>query len=151
MLGVSQMSRIRLGFLLFAISFLSACVSTGGSSDVASDLQVNKPGVATGREIVKAFDGGILPKTVYSKLSRKDKTRALLAEYRALENSTTGQSTYWENPNGKLSGIVTPSQPYQVGSRNCRQYSHKAMINGDSIEASGAACRTTDGRWIPLR
>lgn len=145
------MRRLRLGFILFAMSFLSACVSTGGTGNVASDLQVDKPGVATGREIVKAFDGGILPKDVYNKFSRKDKTRALLAEYRALENSATGQSTYWENPNGKLSGIVTPSQPYQVGSRNCRQYNHKARINDQDIEASGAACRTADGRWIPLR
>lgn len=142
---------VKLGFVLFTTGFLSACVSTGSTGNVASDLQVEKPGVATGREIVKAFDGGILPKTVYGKLSRKDKTRALLAEYRALENSATGQSTYWENPNGKLSGIVTPSQPYQVGSRNCRQYNHKALINDENIEASGAACRTADGRWIPLR
>ena len=142
---------VKLGFVLFAMSFLSACISTGTTGNVASDLQVDKPGVATGREIVRAFDGGILPKTVFNKLSRKDKTRALLAEYRALENSTTGQSTYWENPNGKLSGIVTPSQPYQVGSRNCRQYNHKALINGENINASGAACRTADGRWIPLR
>lgn len=145
------MKIVKLGFVFFTMSFLSACVSSGTTGNVASDLQVDKPGVATGREIVRAFDGGILPKTVFNKLSRKDKTRALLAEYRALENSTTGQSTYWENPNGKLSGIVTPSQPYQVGSRNCRQYNHKALINGDNIDASGAACRTADGRWIPLR
>lgn len=142
---------LKLGFVLFAMSFLSACISTGTTGDVGNDLQIDKPGVATGREIVKAFDGGILPKDVFNKLSRTDKTRALLAEYRALENSATGQSTYWENPNGKLSGIVTPSPPYQVGSRNCRQYNHKARINDENIFGSGAACRTADGRWIPLR
>lgn len=145
------MKIVKTSLMLLSVSVLAGCVSTGSSRNVAQDLQVDKQSVATGKEIVAAFDGGILPKAVFDKLSRKDRRRALLAEYKALENSRTGQSTFWENPNGKLSGTVTASQPYQVGTQNCRQYNHKALIKGENVQASGAACRTSDGRWIPLR
>jgi surface antigen len=153
------MNVVKLGIVLISVSALSACV-TGQKQTVLDTGLVRVPisgpvsgpnaGNATGREISKAFNGGILPKEDYNKLSRKDRIRALLAEYGALENSATGQSSSWATPNGNSSGVVTASQPYQVGEQNCRQYSHNAIIKGKSITATGAACRTLDGKWIPL-
>lgn len=112
---------------------------------------MDQAGVASGREIIKAFDGGILPAADFKNLSRKDRTRALLAEYRVLENSTTGQAVAWQNPKGTSSGTVTAAAPYQVGSQNCRQYTHIAKIAGKQVQSSGAACRSLNGRWVPLR
>lgn len=157
------MNVVKLGIVLISVSALSACVTgqkqtvldTGlvrvpNSGPVSGPSAGTNAGNATGREISKAFNGGILPKEDYNKLSRKDRIRALLAEYGALENSATGQSSSWATPNGNSSGVVTASQPYQVGEQNCRQYSHNAIIKGKSITATGAACRTLDGKWIPL-
>lgn len=153
------MNVVKLGIVLVSVSALSACVT--GQKQTSLDAGLNaglntglnsgpNAGMASGREISKAFNGGILPKEDYNKLFRKDKIRALLAEYGALENSATGQSSSWATPNGNSSGVVTASQPYQVGEQNCRQYSHKAIIKGKSVTATGAACRTLDGKWIPL-
>lgn len=140
---------LKISCVVLAVGLLGGCATNNTSA--GQDLGLDKPGVASGKEIVKAFDGGILPAADFKKLSRKDRTRALLAEYRALENSTTGQPVAWQNPNGSSSGTVTAAAPYQVGSQNCRQYNHIATISGKSVQSSGAACRSLDGRWVPLR
>jgi surface antigen len=140
---------LKVSAVMLVLGLLSSCASN--NKKAAQDLGTDQTGVASGKEIINAFDGGILPAAEFKKLSRKDKTRALLAEYRALEKSTTGQTVTWQNPNGKSSGTVTAAAPYQVGSQNCRQYTHIAAINGKPVQSSGAACRSLNGRWIPLR
>lgn len=164
-------SRLGAKFLcaIMVIGLLSGCASTrsgskhstnSGANTIASgalaigqsqDQKLDQMQVASGKEIIKAFDGGILPAADFKKLSRKDRTRALLAEYRALEASATGQPVTWQNPNGKSSGTVTAAAPYQVGAQNCRQYTHIAKISGRPVQNSGAACRSLDGKWVPLR
>lgn len=140
---------LKISGALLVASLLAGCA--GNSTKTGQDLGLDQTGIASGKEIVKAFDGGILPAEDFKKLSRKDRTRALLAEYRALENSTTGQAVAWQNPNGTSSGTVTAAAPYQVGSQNCRQYTHVATILGNSVQSTGAACRSINGRWVPLR
>ena len=136
--------------ILICSVILSSCV-TNNTSGIDQDFASNDIGAASGREIIRAFDGGILPAQSFNQLSRTDRTRALLAEYRALENMKTGQTVVWQNPKGRASGSVTPAQPFSVGSQNCRQYRHEAVIKGQQVEASGTACRTPSGKWIPLK
>lgn len=140
---------LKISGAILVVGLLSGCASN--NTKATQDLGLDQTGVASGKEIIKAFDGGILPTADFKKLSRKDRTRALLAEYRALENSSTGQTVAWQNPKGKSSGSVTAAAPYQVGSQNCRQYTHIATISGKSVQSSGAACRSLNGRWVPLR
>lgn len=142
---------IKISSAIVMIGMLSGCVSTGNGPRAGQDLNLDQVGVASGKEIIKAFDGGILPAADFRKLSRKDRTRALLAEYRALENSSTGQAVAWQDADGKSSGTVTAAAPYQVGSQNCRQYTHIAKISSKSVQGTGAACRSLNGRWVPLR
>ena len=51
---------------------------------------------------------------------------------------------------GSHSGEVVAAQPYQVGSQNCRQYTHTVRIDGTPQSARGTACRNEDGSWTPL-
>lgn len=140
---------LKISSAILLVGLLGGCASN--STKASQDLGLDEVGVASGREIIKAFDGGILPTADFKKLSRKDRTRALLAEYRALENSSTGQSVAWQNPKATSSGSVTAAAPYQVGAQNCRQYTHIATISGKSVQSSGAACRSLNGKWVPLR
>jgi surface antigen len=84
------------------------------------------------------------------KISNSDRVRALEAEYKALESSPGGQKVIWDGDGG-AHGEVVAATPYQVGSQNCRQYSHSVSVNGGApLTARGAACRNTNGSWTPL-
>ena len=77
-----------------------------------------------------------------------DMQRALEAEYRALEAAPGGQPVVWQGSG--VSGSVVAAAPYQVGSQNCRQYSHTLTVDGRQTVTRGAACRNEDGAWAPL-
>jgi surface antigen len=83
-------------------------------------------------------------------LDPSDRKRALQAEYQALEYSPAGKTVEWKNASGSRSGEVVAAQPYQVGSQNCRQYTHTLRIDGTPQSARGTACRNDDGSWTPL-
>jgi surface antigen len=96
---------------------------------------------------IAALNGGIVGLTG-ADLGDGDKQRALEAEYRALEAAPGGQAVTWTGRS--YSGKVVAAAPYQVGSQNCRQYSHTLQTpNGEKV-AKGVACRNQDGSWTPL-
>ena len=76
--------------------------------------------------------------------------RALEAEYKALESAPGGLPVAWKSFDGRASGQVIAATPYQVGQQNCRQYTHSAVIRGQTVTGQGAACRNADGSWTPL-
>jgi surface antigen len=45
---------------------------------------------------------------------------------------------------------VVAAAPYQVGSQNCRQYTHTITVDGKDTVSRGSACRNNDGSWSPL-
>ena len=100
--------------------------------------------------LIRELQGGIIGQKIGSELSRSDRKLALEAEYRALEETPGGRPVTWQDPDGNVSGSVVAAPPYQVGSQNCRQYTHTVTIRGSQQEARGAACRNKDGSWTPL-
>ena len=131
--------------LLAAIA-LSACSTTSGKGGVTGFLSSSaKPAAST--RYIAALEGGIVGRTGI-KLSDNDKQRALEAEYRALETAPLGQPVAWTGKN--VNGEVVAAAPYQVGSQNCRQYTHTITVDGKPTQARGAACRNDDGTWTPL-
>ena len=100
--------------------------------------------------LISELHGGIIGQKIGSELSRSDRKLALEAEYRALEETPGGKPVAWQDPDGSVSGSVVAAPPYQVGSQNCRQYTHTVTIDGTKQEARGAACRNRDGSWTPL-
>lgn len=102
----------------------------------------------TSATYIAALQGGVVERAGGASLGRADRQRALEAEYRALEAAPGGQPVTWGS--GDVKGSVVAAAPYQVGSQNCRQYSHTVTVDGKIATARGAACRNPNGTWTPL-
>ncbi|SIP94015.1 Surface antigen [Rhizobium sp. RU35A] len=127
---------------LIAASTLSGCATSGGIGS-GGLFSSRKPGV----DYIAALQGGIVGR-LPAEISKSDRQRALEAEYRALEQGEVGQSVAWKGRGA--SGTVVAAAPYQVGSQNCRQYTHTVTSEDGEVSARGAACRNADGTWTPL-
>jgi surface antigen len=102
----------------------------------------------TSASYIAALGGGVIGRQAGLSISKADRQRALEAEYRALEGSRGGQPVVWQGSG--ISGSVVAAAPFQVGSQNCRQYSHTVTVKGQESVTRGAACRNADGTWTPL-
>lgn len=131
--------------LLFVAIALSACATT--HNPVGSSLAMLKPAKPASTPYIAALQGGIIGRLDVD-LSESDRQRALEAEYRALEAAPGGQPVVWAGRG--VNGKVVAAAPYQVGSQNCRQYTHTVTVDGKDTQARGAACRNSDGSWTPL-
>jgi surface antigen len=132
--------------LLLAVS-VSGCATTSGSGPAGGGgfLSRKPEGPAV---YITALQGGLVSRNAAAQLSKADTQRALEAEYRALEAAPGGQPVTWQGSG--VSGSVVAAAPYQVGSQNCRQYSHTLTVSGRETTTRGAACRNADGAWTPL-
>ncbi|WP_183840759.1 hypothetical protein [Rhizobium etli] len=128
--------------LLLAVA-LTGCTTT--KSAASRGIFSSKPSASAA--FITALQGGIVGRSGVS-LSDSDKQRALEAEYRALEGTAAGQPVVWSGK--EVTGKVVAAAPYQVGSQNCRQYTHTLTVDGKDTVARGAACRNDDGSWSPL-
>ena len=128
--------------LLLAVA-LTSCTTTKGAA--SRGIFSSKPSASAA--FITALQGGIVGRSGVS-LSDSDKQRALEAEYRALEGAAVGQPVVWSGKN--VTGKVVAAAPYQVGSQNCRQYSHTLTVEGRETATRGAACRNPEGAWTPL-
>lgn len=116
---------------------------------------------ASEKVIIMAMGQGLLGSSI-DFLSKDERRHALEAEYKALEYAKAGEAVSWGAGSAhregtqagtgdkRASGSVVAGQPYQVGSQNCRQYSHSFIIGGVPRTARGSACRNPDGSWVPL-
>ncbi|OCP00422.1 MULTISPECIES: hypothetical protein [unclassified Ensifer] len=126
---------------------LAGCGTTGSKGAVASLGSTATRG-ASSTAYIAALQGGVIGRLADLDIGTSDRQRALEAEYRALEAAPGGQPVTWDGRG--VSGSVVAAAPYQVGSQNCRQYSHTVTVKGQPKTARGAACRNSDGSWTPL-
>jgi surface antigen len=129
---------------LFVALVLSGCTTTKGAGSHGF-FSKGKPSASAA--FITSLQGGIVGRSGIE-LSDSDKQRALEAEYRALEVAAVGQPVAWSGRN--VSGKVVAAAPYQVGSQNCRQYTHTITVDGKDTVSRGSACRNNDGSWSPL-
>lgn len=145
------------------VSLTAACMLAGltaGCSTTGSSI----PGLAfgeipgfrdsdnklAGTALIHALNGGILPAEVKAGMDAPTRTAALQAEYQALEYTPAGEKVTWGKSGQHVSGEVVASQPYRVGSQDCRQYTHTVLGAGEPVVSRGTACRNSDGSWTPL-
>lgn len=107
-------------------------------------------GGSVNSSLVAALSPGLIGSLGIESLRDGDRKRALEAEYRALEYSTSGEPVNWENGWSGNRGVVVAAQPYRVGAQDCRPYSHTVNIGGKAETARGTACRNADGSWTAL-
>ncbi len=129
---------------LVATIALAGCKTTGTGSIAPTPAVASAPGSTA---FITALQGGIVGRSGVT-LSTSDRQRALEAEYRALEAAPGGQPVAWSGRG--VSGEVVAAAPYQVGSQNCRQYTHTLKLEDRQAVARGAACRNANGSWSPL-
>ncbi|WP_071633799.1 hypothetical protein [Brucella cytisi] len=144
--GFYRASTITSIVLALAVA-LSACGLTSNGRALNLTDRENPP--LTRANLLAPLGNGLLG-SMAGKFSRAELNLALEAEYCALEYTLAGRSVSWSG-NGSNSGEVGAAQPYQVGSQNCRQYSHNFTIKGFSQISRGTACRNLDGSWTHLK
>ncbi|MFN7101703.1 MAG: RT0821/Lpp0805 family surface protein [Pseudorhizobium sp.] len=123
---------------------LAGCSTSSGGSGAGTSLV---PSRSSSAQYITALQGGIVSRSGVT-IGDSDQSRALEAEYRALEAAPGGQPVAWTGRG--VSGEVVAAAPYQVGSQNCRQYTHTLVSEGREAKARGAACRNANGTWTPL-
>lgn len=144
------MMKFHIAIPLLAIVVLAGCSTTSGGKSEGGALSRWTGGSAQPAKtgVLAALGNGLIGNKV--SLEPADRKRALQAEYQALEYSPAGKLVEWKNASGNRSGEVVAAQPYQVGSQNCRQYTHTVRVDGTPQSARGTACRNEDGSWTPL-
>ncbi|QKV20607.1 hypothetical protein [Oricola thermophila] len=149
---------MRTGKLALAaiLAFAVAGCSTGAGTNVPDLAFSAFPRIGESSEklesttLVSALNGGIIDRGIHDRMDPATRNKALQAEYQALEYTPAGEAVAWGNPGGRFSGQVVASQPYRVGSQDCRQYSHTVVAGGTPVTNRGTACRNPDGSWTPL-
>lgn len=133
----------------------AGCATTSGSTRLdntgqqIADSQDDDSQPTDSAFYIRALNGGLVSQIAGLKLSKNDKARALEAEYKALEATPSGDKVVWDGD--ETHGEVVAAPPYQVGSQNCRQYTHAVSVNSAApMMARGAACRNANGSWTPL-
>ncbi len=142
--------------LVLVVAALSAC-AVNQNGTVGPDPNVFN------KENVIPLGGGILGAVVCNKLfkghgSRDGWTAACGAagyfastafvkkHNQALESNKVGQTTYWNDPDGKAHS-VTPTRTYYQDNTPCRDFRQTVEIDGQTEIMEGKACRQSDGTW----
>ena len=131
--------------LKFCLPFLAlpfaGCLSFGSSGGALSPTDT--AGIA-------ALNGGLIGQDKAGKgLPSDARTRALEAEFKALQFAPAGAHVSWTADG--YQGEVVPTQLYRVGSQDCRGYSHSfAKDASPTVKAVGTACKTSSGLWTPV-
>lgn len=140
-------SNLRLVGVICMGLLASACATTGlggGGGNIATGTTT----VSTPSELLAALDGGLVGRAQGDRLSRGDRLLALENEYRALEYTAPGEAVLWQG--SAINGKIVPSQPYRVGSQDCRQYEHTISDQSAESTVRGTACRNENGSWTLL-
>ena len=93
--------------------------------------------------------GGLVGGAVGNALDQKDKEMAQQAAQRAFENSRSGESSAWQNPDSGNSGSITPTRTYQApGGQHCREYEQYSLVGSRRQQSQGTARRPRDGSVV---
>lgn len=138
----------------FLISILSACENKqqmgtliGGATGAALGSQFGKGSGQLVGVGIGAIAGGLIGNQIGQYMDEQDKAKMNQASYNALENSRSGYTTEWRNPDSGNSGTITPVKTYEKSGRYCREYTQTVTIGNKTHEAYGTACRQADGSW----
>jgi surface antigen len=118
----------------------------GGLLGAATGTQIGK---GRGR-VVAVLGGAILGAVLGNEVSKSIKENDRRQAQSTLETTPTGQTVAWRNPDTGARYNITPTETYKKpNGRYCREYSTWVFIDGYEEKATGTACRTPDGAWLP--
>jgi surface antigen len=115
--------------------------ATGGIPGSQADTGEGKVVTAAAGTLV----GGVLGKRFGSRFDERDRQEAALAERNAV---AANHAAVWSNPQTGSAGEVRPKRSYTDASgRQCRDYEHTVIVEGQRETGNGTACRQPDGTW----
>lgn len=92
--------------------------------------------------------GAYMGKQIGASLDRADMAYYNQTSQYTLENTPTGTTSSWNNPDSGHSGTITPTKTFKTsGGEYCREYSQSITVDGQTQDAYGTACRQPDGTW----
>lgn len=148
MLRTKQMTQACI--ISLAALTMTACATNEGTGrvlgGVAGAAAGSQVGGGSGRTLA-TVGGAILGAAIGGGIGARMDADDLNRTGRALENSRTGESTAWTNPDTGYRYDVTPTNTYESASGPCREYTMLAVIEGRNETINGTACRQEDGTW----
>lgn len=95
--------------------------------------------------IVGTLAGAIIGRQIGQNMDDVDRMRTA----RVLNDSRSGTSTTWVNPDTGYEYTVTPTRTYEASSGPCREFRLDAAVgNSPNEEVYGTACLQADGSWL---
>lgn len=138
---------------------LAACES-GSGGGISGSTVGTLGGAAAGGLLGSQFGGGtgklaatavgtllgaLVGREAGRRLTENDGSRAATAERQALARN---ESISWNNPDSGTRGTIDPQRTYtNSNGQLCRDYSHTIFVDGRAEQATGTACRQSDGTW----
>ena len=144
---------------LAAVLVLAACEEgrqnetlglLGGAA--AGGLLGSQFGSGSGRLIMTGagvLASSLIGRNIGQRLDERDRLQQERAAQQALENTRSGQTVGWNNPDSGNSGTVTPTSTFQNSQgQYCREIHQTITIDGQTEEVTGTACRRPDATWV---
>ena len=135
-----------------AQSLLSRLVILGLSLLIGGCSATAGLGSGTRADLLAPLTGGVISTVangaIAERLSEGSKRDAVAAEFTALQSGVDTAPQVWRDARSGISGSARAGQPYRVGTQDCRPVTQVVTADGQSFEATGAACREPDGRWV---
>jgi surface antigen len=156
--GGKIMKRVA-ALLLLSIFVFSGCAPQMGPKETGGTIIGAGTGALIGSQIgqgqgtlvavaIGTLAGALIGQGVGQSLDRADRLAMERNAQYALENTRTGATTTWRNPDTGNYGAFTPTETYQTTQgQYCREYTQAVTIAGQRQQAYGTACRQPDGTW----
>ena len=120
----------------------------GGVVGGVVGAQVGEGSGRTVAIIVGTLAGAMIGRQIGETMDDVDRMRTA----RSLNDSRTGQSTTWVNPDTGYEYTVTPTRTFEESAGPCREFSLNATVGGQpDQEVYGTACLQADGSWMLVR
>jgi surface antigen len=138
---------------------LALCLAAFGMSGCATHERTGQAvgaatGAAAGSQVgdgrgrtAAMIGGAILGAAIGGRIGESMDDRDLQQTGHALENTRTGETSEWVNPDTGHRYSVQPTNTYRSESGPCRDYTMEAEIDGRPETITGTACRQPDGTW----
>lgn len=117
----------------------------GGVIGGVIGAQVGEGRGRTAAIIVGTIAGAMIGRHIGETMDDTDRMKAAMV----LNDSRTGESTSWVNPDTGYRYAVTPTRTYEQGTGPCREFRLDATVGNNGHEhVYGTACLQSDGSWL---
>ncbi|MDH3304715.1 MAG: RT0821/Lpp0805 family surface protein [Gammaproteobacteria bacterium] len=117
----------------------------GGVIGGVIGAQVGEGRGRTAAIIVGTIAGAMIGRHIGESMDETDRMRTAMV----LNDSRSGQSTTWVNPDTGYKYTVTPTRTYEQSSGPCREFRLDATIGAETNQdVYGTACLQADGSWL---